>query len=89
MPLSQQPQTAGKTRKRKERLAESVTYNRVSSLICRLSFLVLRPFSSAWQSVDFANILRRLKGGILCFKLYLSLFSHFWFATPQEVLQAD
>ncbi len=30
------------------------------------------------------------KGGIQCFpEDYLLLFSHFWLATPQEVLQAD
>ena len=29
------------------------------------------------------------KGGIRSAENYLLLFSHFWFATPQEVLQAD
>ena len=29
------------------------------------------------------------KGGIKRGRCYLLLFSHFWFATPQEVLQAD
>ena len=33
--------------------------------------------------------MRPAKGGIRFVRNYLLLFSHFWLATPQEVLQAD